>query len=85
MKRGARVAVYGWKGLDALAAAAPGEVHRAEELELLALDSAFLDAIAATLERTNRWELSISGGTCYLGVAGQVFEGAVRRLPIAAG
>jgi uncharacterized protein YaeQ len=81
-KTGARVAVYGWRGGEALAAEAAEAVHRAGELEIYALDPAFLDAAAATLAKTNRWELSVSGGTLYLGAGGAVLEGAVRRIAI---
>jgi uncharacterized protein YaeQ len=80
-KTGARVAVYGWRGLDDLAAEAAAEVFRAEALELVELPAAFLDAVAGTLERANRWELSVSGGTLYLAIAGAVHEGAARRVP----
>jgi uncharacterized protein YaeQ len=81
-KTGARVAVYLWKGGDALAAEAAQAVHRAEELEIYALEPAFLDAAAAVLERMNRWELSVSGGSLYLGVGGKMLEGTVQRIAI---
>src|SRR3954471_12549390 len=43
-KRCARIAVYGWKQLDALAAELVElAVHRAEAIELFALDPEFLD------------------------------------------
>src|SRR5262245_38796425 len=59
-----RVAVYTWKSPDELAAAiAERAVHRADRIELSAFDPAFLDAAAATLDRVNRWDLSVSGGT----------------------
>jgi uncharacterized protein YaeQ len=84
-KRSPRVAVYGWKGLDALAAAAPGEVHRAEALELVDLGADLLDAAAAGLAKTQRWELSISGGAIYLVADGTLHEGTVRRIAVSAG
>ncbi|HUS64723.1 MAG TPA: YaeQ family protein [Kofleriaceae bacterium] len=80
-KTGARVAAYTWKQPEALAASA-SDVHRADELELFALDPAFLDAVAATLDRNNRWDLSITGGTLYLSIGGQVIEGTCPRIPI---
>jgi uncharacterized protein YaeQ len=79
-KTGARVVVYTWKGGEALAAEVAASVHRAEELEMNLLEIGFLDTVAATLERTNRWELSVSGGTLYLAIGGAVTEGTVRRL-----
>jgi uncharacterized protein YaeQ len=81
-KTGARVAVYTWRAAEALAADAAGAVHRAEELEIHALDAAFLDEVAAALERMNRWELSVSGGALYLGIGGVVHEGHVRRIAV---
>lgn len=78
----ARVAVYTWKQPDALATEAAGAVHRAHELEIIALEPEFLDAAAATLDRNNRWDLSVTGGTLYLTVGAAVLETAPRRIPI---
>jgi uncharacterized protein YaeQ len=80
-KTGARVVVYAFKGANELtrAIAAYG-VHRAEELEVYALEPSFLDAVAGTLDRVNRWELSIAGGAIYLTVAGRLYEGTVARV-----
>ncbi len=82
-KTGARIVVYLWKAGDALASEVVGAVHRADKLELYALDSAFLDAVATGLDRTNTWSLAISGGSLYLDVAGKLHEGTVTRIPIA--
>lgn len=83
-KTGARVVVYTWKDPEGLAAeiAARG-VHRADDLELYALDAAFLDGIAAGLDRNNRWDLSVSGGALFLGAGAAQHEGAVRRVVVA--
>lgn len=80
-KAAARVAVYAWKHPAALAAAYAG-IHRADALELYELDPAVLDAIAATLDRVNRWSLSITGGTLYLTCGEQSFELPLVRIPI---
>ncbi|MFV8754597.1 YaeQ family protein [Nannocystaceae bacterium ST9] len=82
-KTGARVVVYAWKGGDALASEALGVVHRADQLELYAIEQAFLDGVAATLDRNNAWSLAISGGALYLDIAGALHEGSVTRIPIA--
>lgn len=75
-----RVAVYTWKDAARLAASiAEARVHRAEEIVVVALDAAFLDAVAATLDKSNRWELSVSGATLYLTVSGRLFEGRAER------
>ncbi|MFO0686290.1 MAG: YaeQ family protein [Sandaracinus sp.] len=81
-----RVAVYGSSRMAELArAVAEFEAHRASELAVFALDPAGLDRVAATLDRNNRWELSVSGGTIYLTVQGKLFELAVERVPIPVG
>ncbi len=74
-----RVAVYGWKNVDALRAAITDEkVHRGADIAVRELPVELLDAVAATLDRVNTWELAVTGGTLYLGVGGKSFEGAVR-------
>ena len=76
-----RVVVYGWRNLVALAEELRERgTHRVESIELYALDAEFLDAAATTLEKTNRWELSVTGGSLYLGAGGKSFEGAVTRV-----
>src|SRR5262245_54215104 len=82
-KTGARIAVYAWTRTRELArdiAAHP--VHRKDELELYALDYRVLDRIEATLDRKNRWELAVSGGTIYLTIGKDTFETAPERIPI---
>lgn len=82
-KRGARVAVYGWQRMRELAAeCASFGVHRLEELAIHQIDPAFLDRIAGTLDRNNRWELSISGGTLYLTIGGRLFEAEIVRISL---
>jgi len=81
-----RVVVYAWKDPDKLAVAiAERGVHRADALELYALPVALLDAAAATLDRTNRWELAISGRVLYLTIGGVAFEGEVVNCTSSAG
>jgi len=76
-----RVAVYGWNRVDALAEALVEEkVYKADTIELYELDGEVLDAVAATLERNNRWEIAVTGGTVYLSTGGNSFELAVRRV-----
>jgi uncharacterized protein YaeQ len=80
-----RVVVYTWKSPEDLAAAiGERQVHRADRIELCGFDPAFLDAAASTLDRVNRWDLSVSGGTLYLSIGEALHESAVRRVPIAA-
>ncbi|MCX5741829.1 MAG: YaeQ family protein [Proteobacteria bacterium] len=78
-----RVAIYAWKTPDDLAAAiVERKVHRADTIELFAIDPAFLDAVAATLDRVNRWDLAVTGGTLYLTIKEALHETIVRRVPI---
>ncbi len=80
-KASPRVAVYGWRNLVALLAELrERNVHKVEQIELYALAPEFLDAVAATLDRTNRWDLAVTGGALYLGAGGQQLEGAVTRV-----
>jgi uncharacterized protein YaeQ len=82
-KSGARIVVYAWKGAAALAREiAAQKIHRAQEVEIRALDAAFLDRIAARLERSQRWELAVSGGTLYLSQADAQDSASVERIPI---
>jgi len=78
-----RVVVYAWKNVDQLAAAiAEREVHRRDEIELEALPADLLDAIAATLDRNNTWDLSVTGGAFYLTIGDALFEGAATPVAV---
>lgn len=52
-------------------------LDRAEEIAIHAVDPQLLDAIALVLDRNNRWELAISGGSLYLNAAGQSFQSVI--------
>jgi uncharacterized protein YaeQ len=80
-----RVAVYAWKNVDQLAAAiAERAGHRADEIILRALPAELLDAVAATLDRINRWDLSVTGGQLYLAIGPTQLEATVTQVTIAA-
>ncbi len=82
-KASPRVVVYAWKAAEQLAEAIrEHEVHKGETIELNALSPELLDAVAATLDRVNKWELAVAGGALYLTINGTPFEGAVTRIPI---
>lgn len=82
-KSSPRVVVYGWKQLDQLVAdLLDRKAHRAAHIELYALDPAILDGIAAHLDRNNKWDLSIAGGTIYLAAPGGQFELTAARLHV---
>jgi uncharacterized protein YaeQ len=85
-KASPRVAVYAWKNVPALAEAiAERRGHRADEIELRALAPEWLDQIAQTLDRTNTWDLAVTGGIVYLTIGGALFEGSAERVPIQIG
>lgn len=78
-----RVALYAWKDTAGqVRQIVERGVHKKEELALHVLDPAFLDSVGATLDRVNRWELSVSGGALYLTIAGKLHESRVERLAI---
>src|SRR5678815_5004212 len=61
----------------------PAIVQRDGEVALRALPVGLLDGVVATLDRVNRWDLSVTGGVLYLAVGAAQFEGAVRPVAIA--
>ncbi len=78
-----RVAVYAWKNVEQLAEAiAERGVHRGDQLVLRALPLDLLDGVAATLDRVNRWDLSVTGGVLYLAVGAAQFEGTVQAIAV---
>ena len=80
-----RVVVYAWKNVGQLAAAiAERRVHRVDELVLRARPAELLDAVAATLDRINRWDLSVTGGALYLAIGAVQLDGAVTPVAIPA-
>jgi hypothetical protein len=69
--------------LDELASAiAERGVYRPERITLRALAPELLDRIAATLDRTNRWDLSVTGGSIYLTIAGELFEATLGSIDV---
>ena len=78
-----RVAIYAWKNVEQLAAAiAERRVHRADQIALRALPPELLDGVIATLDRVNRWDLSVTGGVLYLAIGAAQFEAAVQAIAI---
>jgi len=74
-KAAADVAVYTHKDPAALEAAlGSGEVHRGDEVRLVAFDPAFVAALVATLDRKNRWEVLRNEGSLYVTVGDAVLE-----------
>ncbi len=71
-KASPRVVVYTWKpGLRE--AIDERGVYRGDAIVIHELPQAFLDDIAKTVERTNRWDISVTGGVIYLTIGDQLF------------
>jgi uncharacterized protein YaeQ len=68
------VVVYTWKSAAALREAiAERGVHKGEAIEIVELAQEFLDQVAATVERTNHWDISVTGGVIYLTIKDQLY------------
>jgi len=75
-----RVAVYTHRDPLLLVRQLAGErIHRAEEIELHAIDREFLQELAARLDRRMAFGLSVSHGHLYVTLDGETIAGAVER------
>ena len=80
-KAAPRVVVYTHKDPSQLVRALDGErIHRAEQLELYALDRALIDTLVAQRERRTRFELTVTERHLYVGLNGDMVEGSVERI-----
>ena len=80
-KAAARVVVYTHKDPAQFLKQLTGErIHRADALELYAIDRALIGAVAARLERRVSFSLSVSGGELYLSIGHENLTGRVERL-----
>jgi uncharacterized protein YaeQ len=80
-KAAPRVVVYTHKDPAQLLRALDGErIHRAEQLELYALDRAVIDTLVAHRERRTRFELTVTERHLYVGLNGDMVEGSVLRI-----
>lgn len=76
----ARVVIYAWRAAPLAEAYREAKVHRLEHLTLIALDSDTLDALAATLDRSNAWDVAVNAGIAYVGVGERTFEFPLARV-----
>jgi uncharacterized protein YaeQ len=82
-KASPRVALYSHKEPRLLLRAYEGQrIHRAESIEVYAMDRALLAELSARLDRRNTWTLSVTEGRLYLDVAGETLEGSVERIAL---
>jgi uncharacterized protein YaeQ len=85
-KAAPRVAVYTHKDPAQLVRTLAGErIHRADALELWAVDRDLLAALAERLERRMTIELSRTDGQLYLVIGGETLSGTVERFTLQAG
>ena len=78
-KAAPRVAVYTARP-DRIKQLLAGEkVHRAEALELFAIDRGLLEGLVKRLERRMAFDLSVTGGHVFVSFENQTLDGAVER------
>ena len=83
-KTAPRVAVYTHKDPAQLVGRLAGErIHRAETLELYAVDRGLVERLAARLERRMAFSLSVSDRDLYLSIGGDTLTGRVSRIVLA--
>jgi uncharacterized protein YaeQ len=75
-----RVAVYTHRDAERYWASLEGEhIHRAEALELYALDPSLVTALSSRLERRMTFDLSVMDGTIYVTLGDEQLSGSVLR------
>lgn len=79
-KAAPRVAVYTHRDPAQLLRQLAGErIHRAEALELWAIDRSLIEGIVERLERRNRWDLAVTDRHLYVTIGAATIEGDVVR------
>lgn len=58
------------------------KIHKAEQIEVFAMDRDLLVALSTHLGRRNSWTLSVMDGTLYVEVGGESYSGVVERLSL---
>ena len=58
------------------------KVHRADAVELVAVDRSLVAAFVGRLGRRMTLTLAVSGGELYLSIGDETFSGSTRRLPL---
>jgi uncharacterized protein YaeQ len=82
-KTGARVSVFVHRAPEPfLRELAKAEIHRKEDILIHVLPSNVLDALEASLERQEKWTLTVDDGTLYLERGGTTLEGRVEARPL---
>ena len=82
-KAASRVVVYTHKDPQQLLRNLAGEkIHRAEAIELYAVDRALVRDLAAKLERRMAFSMSVAEQTIYLSIGAETLSGVIARLPL---
>ena len=82
-KAASRVVVYTHKDPQQLLRNLAGEkIHRAESIELYAVDRGFVRDLAAKLERRMAFSVSVAEQTVYLSIDAETMTGVITRLPL---
>lgn len=80
-KAASRVVVYTHKDPAQLLRALDGErIHRADALELYALDRSLIDDLVSRRERRTKFDLTVTEGHLYVSIDGETLEGTVERI-----
>jgi uncharacterized protein YaeQ len=83
-KAAPRVAIYTHKDVERLARNLSGErIHRADALELYAIDRALISALTSRLDRRMAFALGVSGGELFVSIGADTLTGVVSRHPVA--
>jgi uncharacterized protein YaeQ len=79
-----RVVVYSHRDPAHLVGRLAGErIHRADALEVYAIDRGLIGALVARLERRVTWSLAVQARELYLTTGGDTLTGSVSRHPVA--
>ena len=82
-KAAPRVAVYTHREPRHVLQALAGErIHRAEQLELYAIDRELVAGLVTRLDRRNEWALSVTERHLYLVVGGETIDGPIERFEL---
>ena len=82
-KAASRVAVYTHRDPQQLLRNLAGEkIHRAESIELYAVDRGLVRDVATKLERRMAFAMSVAGQTVYLSIGKATLSGMIIRLPL---
>jgi len=84
-KAAPRVAVYTHKAPAALLRQLEGQrIHRAQTIELYALDRELLAGLVGRLERRMAFDLAVTDAHLFISMGGLTLSGAIERLPLEA-